>query len=299
MATIRNSVNTIDGIKASFEQEYRMSFEECVSITSSMGTVSTSEASSPRVYDRLSRLSILTFEGLPQAFFHSIARHLKQNLKLKDRRVGTFSKTKLRNCFSTGEANALLLQNGFATTGENAQSLVRGLVHFQCIENLGHKIKDDDIYGFLETFEFMPKTDDHVSRRSSVLSISASMFRESMLLRNSNLETYPLNNATDDTHALLNTPSLAIIAVALQKTLERRNKLLFHKGKLGCFLGSEAVAGLQRLRLAESLIDAILIAQALVDEGHIVPFTEPEGEHVVFQNHYVLYRLAKLHLGSN
>eukprot|EP00644_Phytophthora_capsici_P010515 jgi/Phyca11/548850/estExt2_Genewise1Plus.C_PHYCAscaffold_300243 len=130
---------------------------------------------------------------------------------------------------------------------------------------------------------------EHVSRTDDQLHNSKDNFYR--FTKSTDVVDYDFATATDEVHALVTEETLQVLAKVLHKVFERKNKLLFYKGFVGCFLGAEAVNVIREMRIATTLIDAVLIGQALLDEGLIEPIATTVS---TFQDKYVFYRLTKI-----
>lgn len=245
--------------------------------------------------ERLKTIEIAFHEGLPREFFQVLARFLYSTIEVKTRhsRFNFYKDT-----FTGSDAIKQMVVNGFAEDQPTALRLGSVLVRLGFIEHVSrtddqlHSSKDN-FYRFTKALEyddgdFLAGSPGGAHARAS---ITATNYRESVLSRESSgVVEYDFAAASDEVHALVTDEVLQILARVLLKVFERKNKLLFYKGFVGCFLGAEAVNVIRELRLANSLIDAVLIGQALLDEGVVEPIATTIS---TFQDKYVFYRLTK------
>ncbi|CAI5708151.1 unnamed protein product [Hyaloperonospora brassicae] len=277
---------------------HRLSDED-ITTTSTVSSISTVGDLAPLKEARLDRLkgiSISFHEGLPKEFFQALCRFLHSALEIKTRhsRFNFYKET-----FTGGDAVREMLVAGFAEDHQTATRYGNVLVRLGFIEHVSrtddqlHNSKDN-FYRFTKVLDYddtsEPLTSDTATRRRT--SINASNYRESELSNESaDLVDYDFATATDEVHALVTEEALHVLANVLHKVFERKNKLLFYKGFAGCFLGAEAVNVIREMHVTTTFIDAVLIGQALVDEGLIEPIATTVS---TFQDKYVFYRLTKL-----
>ncbi|EEY57755.1 uncharacterized protein PITG_00328 [Phytophthora infestans T30-4] len=266
------------------------------SIVSSISTVDDLAPLKEARQDRLKSINISFHEGLPREFFQSLCRFLNTALEVKTRhsRFNFYKET-----FTGGDAVREMLISGFAEDHQTATRYGNVLVRLGFIEHVSrtddqlHNSKDN-FYRFTKVLEYDDPAEsfasDTATRRRA--SINANNYRESVLSNEStDLVDYDFATATDEVHALVSEEALNVLAKVLHKVFERKNKLLFYKGFIGCFLGAEAVNVIREMRIATTLIDAVLIGQALLDEGLIEPIATTVS---TFQDKYVFYRLTKI-----
>ncbi|CAH0475754.1 unnamed protein product [Peronospora belbahrii] len=266
------------------------------SIVSSISTVEDLAPFKEARLERLRSINISFHEGLPKAFFQSLCRFLNSALEVKTRHT-RFNFYK--EAFTGGDAVREMLISGFAEDHQSATRYGNVLVRLGFIEHVSrtddqlHNSKDN-FYRFTKVLEYDDTletcaSDTAMQRRTS---INANNYRESVLLNEStDLVDYDFATATDEVHALVTEETLHVLAKVLHKVFERKNKLLFYKGFVGCFLGAEAVNVIREMRIAITLIDAVLIGQALLDEGLIEPIATTVS---TFQDKYVFYRLTMI-----
>lgn len=254
--------------------------------------------------ERLKHIEITFVEGLPREFYMALARFLFSVVDVKTRH-SRFNFYK--DAFTGADAVREMVLNGFCDDQQTAlrygNVLVRlGLVeHVSRTEDQLHNSKDN-FYRFTKLVEAQVGVGDAsdefardtVARSRRASSVAA--YRESVMASREsaavgNLVEYDFTEATDEVHALVTDEALLILSKVLLKVFERKNKLLFYKGFVGCFLGAEAVNVLRELRIATSLIDAVLIGQAMLDEALIEPIASSAAGS--FQDKYVFYRLTK------
>ncbi|CAI5703157.1 hypothetical protein KXD40_003878 [Peronospora effusa] len=246
--------------------------------------------------ERLKSINISFHEGLPKEFFQSLCRFLNSALEVKTRH-SRFNFYK--DAFTGGDAVREMLTSGFAEDHPTATRYGNVLVRLGFIEHVSrtddqlHNSKDN-FYRFTKVLDYEDTSEafasDTATRRRT--SINANNYRESVLSNESaDLVEYDFATATDEVHALVTEETLHVLAKVLYKMFERKNKLLFYKGFVGCFLGAEAVNVIREMRIATTLIDAVLIGQALLDEGLIEPIAATVS---FFQDKYVFYRLTKI-----
>ncbi|KAL4087326.1 hypothetical protein PRIC1_013220 [Phytophthora ramorum] len=268
------------------------------SIASSISTVGEMAPLQEARLDRLKSINISFHEGLPKEFFQSLCRFLNTALEVKTRH-SRFNFYK--EAFTGGDAVREMLVSGFAEDHQTATRYGNVLVRLGFIEHVSrtddqlHNSKDN-FYRFTKVLEYDDPSEafasDTATRRRA--SINANNYRESVLSNESTeLVDYDFATATDEVHALVTEETLQVLAKVLHKVFERKNKLLFYKGFVGCFLGAEAVNVIREMRIATTLIDAVLIGQALLDEGLIEPIATTV---TTFQDKYVFYRLTKISL---
>ncbi|KAG2769455.1 hypothetical protein PC129_g2717 [Phytophthora cactorum] len=266
------------------------------SIVSSISTVDDIAPLKEARLDRLKSINISFHEGLPREFFQSLCRFLNSALEVKTRH-SRFNFYK--EAFTGGDAVREMLVSGFAEDHQTATRYGNVLVRLGFIEHVSrtddqlHNSKDN-FYRFTKVLEYDDPSEsfasDTASRRRA--SINANNYRESVLSNEStDVVDYDFATATDEVHALVTEEALHVLAKVLHKVFERKNKLLFYKGFVGCFLGAEAVNVIREMRIATTLIDAVLIGQALLDEGLIEPIATTVS---TFQDKYVFYRLTKI-----
>ncbi|POM65130.1 LOW QUALITY PROTEIN: Hypothetical protein PHPALM_19207 [Phytophthora palmivora] len=266
------------------------------SIVSSISTVGDLAPLKEARLDRLKSINISFHEGLPKEFFQSLCRFLNTALEVKTRhsRFNFYKET-----FTGGDAVREMLVSGFAEDHQTATRYGNVLVRLGFIEHVSrtddqlHNSKDN-FYRFTKVLEYDDPSEafasDTATRRRA--SINANNYRESVLSNEStDMVDYDFATATDEVHALVTEEALQVLAKVLHKVFERKNKLLFYKGFVGCFLGAEAVNVIREMRIATTLIDAVLIGQALLDEGLIEPIATTVS---TFQDKYVFYRLTKI-----
>ncbi|KAG7396927.1 hypothetical protein PHYBOEH_001532 [Phytophthora boehmeriae] len=246
--------------------------------------------------DRLNNLNISFHEGLPKEFFQALCRFLNSALEVKTRH-SRFNFYK--EAFTGGDTVREMLLSGFADDRQTAMRYGNVLVRLGYIEHVSrtddqlHNTKDN-FYRFTKVLEYDDTSEsfasDTATRRRA--SINANNYRESVLSNESTESVeYDFAMATDEVHALVTVETLQVLAKVLHKVFERKNKLLFYKGFVGCFLGAEAVNVIREMRIATTLVDAVLIGQALLDEGLIEPIATTV---TTFQDKYVFYRLTKI-----
>ncbi|EGZ15974.1 hypothetical protein PHYSODRAFT_509842 [Phytophthora sojae] len=266
------------------------------SIASSISTVEDLAPLKEARLDRLKSINISFHEGLPKEFFQSLCRFLNSALEVKTRH-SRFNFYK--EAFTGGDAVREMLISGFAEDHQTATRYGNVLVRLGFIEHVSrtddqlHNSKDN-FYRFTKVLDYDDTSEafasDSATRRRT--SINANNYRESVLSNeSSDMVEYDFATATDEVHALVTEEALQVLAKVLHKVFERKNKLLFYKGFVGCFLGAEAVNVMREMRIASSLIDAVLIGQALLDEGLIEPIATAVS---TFQDKYVFYRLTKI-----
>ncbi|ETM47791.1 hypothetical protein L914_07588 [Phytophthora nicotianae] len=271
-------------------------FDEDRSIVSSISTVDDIAPLKEARLDRLKSINISFHEGLPKEFFQSLCRFLNSALEIKTRH-SRFNFYK--EAFTGGDAVREMLISGFAEDHQTATRYGNVLVRLGFIEHVSrtddqlHNSKDN-FYRFTKVLEYDDPSEsfasDTATRRRA--SINANNYRESVLSNEStDMVDYDFATATDEVHALVTEEALHVLAKVLHKVFERKNKLLFYKGFVGCFLGAEAVNVIREMRIATTLIDAVLIGQALLDEGLIEPIATTVS---TFQDKYVFYRLTKI-----
>ncbi|CAI5746693.1 unnamed protein product [Peronospora destructor] len=245
---------------------------------------------------RLKSINISFHEGLPKEFFHSLCRFLNSALEVKTRH-SRFNFYK--DAFTGGDAVREMVTSGFAEDHTTATRYGNVLVRLGFIEHVSrtddqlHNSKDN-FYRFTKVLDYEDTSEafalDTATRRRT--SINANNYRESVLSNESaELVEYDFATATDEVYALVTEEMLHVLAKVLYKMFERKNKLLFYKGFVGCFLGAEGVNVIREMRIATTLIDAVLIGQALLDEGLIEPIAATVSS---FHDKYVFYRLTKI-----
>ncbi|GAB9473862.1 Mercuric reductase [Globisporangium polare] len=270
------------------------------SIDSSISTADVSPLKEARL-ERLKSIEIAFHEGLPKEFFMAVCRFLYSTIEVKTRH-SRFNFYK--DSFTGSDAIKEMIVNGFAEDQPTAQRFGNVLVRLGFIEHVSrtadqlHNSKDN-FYRFTKALEY--DEGDYLatsgggspnSSEKSRMSITATNYRESVLSRESSGHVeYDFTTATDEVHALATEEVLQIFSRVLLKVFERKNKLLFYKGFVGCFLGAEAVNVIRELRIVSSLIDAVLLGQCLLDEGIIEPIATTV---TTFQDKYVFYRLTKV-----
>lgn len=270
-------------------------FDDSDSSLSTMSTTDVPPLKEARL-ERLKTIEIAFHEGLPKEFFQALARFLYATIEVKTRH-SRFNFYK--DAFTGGDAVKELVVNGFAEDQSTAQRYGNVLVRLGYIEHVSrtddqlHNSKDN-FYRFTKALEY--DDGDYLagspSSAHSRMSITASNYRESVLSRESSGPVeYDFSTASDDVHALVTDEVLQILSRVLLKVFERKNKLLFYKGFVGCFLGAEAVNVIRELRIATSLIDAVLVGQSLLDDGIVEPIATSV---TTFQDKYVFYRLTKV-----
>lgn len=270
-------------------------FDDSDSSLSGMSTPDVSPLKEARL-ERLKTIEIAFHEGLPKEFFQVLCRFLFSTIEIKTRhsRFNFYKDT-----FTGSDAIKEMVLNGFAEDQPMALRLGSVLVRLGYIEHVSrtddqlHSSKDN-FYRFTKALEY--DDGDYLAGSPggahSRMSITASNYRESVLSRESSgVVDYDFSTASDEVHALVTDEVLQIFARVLFKVFERKNKLLFYKGFVGCFLGAEAVNVIRELRIAGSLIDAVLVGQSLLDEGIIEPIATAI---TTFQDKYVFYRLTKV-----
>ncbi|KAF1328340.1 Mercuric reductase, partial [Globisporangium splendens] len=266
--------------------------------TRSDSSISTTEVSPFKEarLERLKNIEISFHEGLPKEFFQALARFLFSVIEIKTRH-SRFNFYK--DAFTGSDAIKQMLTNGFAEDQPTAQRYGNVLVRLGYIEHVSrtddqlHSSKDN-FYRFTKALDYDDSDflSDSAGSGNSRMSITATNYRESVLSREStgNVD-YDFTTASDEVHALVTEEVLHIFAKVLLKVFERKNKLLFYKGFVGCFLGAEAVNVIRELRIASTLIDAVLIGQCLLDEGVVEPIATTIS---TFQDKYIFYRLTKI-----
>ncbi|RLN97968.1 hypothetical protein BBJ28_00022948 [Nothophytophthora sp. Chile5] len=267
------------------------------SIDSSISTMGEHSPLKDARLERLKSINISFHEGLPREFFQALCRFLNSALEVKTRH-SRFNFYK--EAFTGGDTVREMLVSGFADDHQTATRYGNVLVRLGFIEHVSrtddqlHNSKDN-FYRFTKLLEYDDASEafaaDTATRRRT--SINANNYRESVLSNESTeVVEYDFATATDEVHALVTDETLQVLAKVLHKVFERKNKLLFYKGFVGCFLGAEAVNVIREMRIASTLIDAVLIGQALLDEGMIEPIATTVS---TFQDKYVFYRLTKVH----
>ncbi|GLD99375.1 hypothetical protein PINS_up008094 [Pythium insidiosum] len=242
--------------------------------------------------ERLKNITVEFHEGLPTEFYMALARFLHSSVELKTRhsRFNFYKDT-----FIGSDAVRDMILSGFAEDMPTAVRYGNVLVKLGYIEHVSRT--DDQLHNNKDNFYRFTKT-LHYEEHDLVLndanarpSINAANYRESILSRESvgNIE-YDFSEASDEVHALVTEESLVVLARVLHKVFERKNKLLFYKGFVGCFLGAEAVKVIRELSITSSLIDAVLVGQALLDDKLIEPIAATV---TTFQDKYVFYRLTR------
>ncbi|TDH65646.1 hypothetical protein CCR75_001323 [Bremia lactucae] len=266
------------------------------SIASSITTVEDITPLKEARLDRLKSIHISFHEGLPKEFFQALCRFLNSALEVKTRH-SRFNFYK--EAFTGGDAVREMMVSGFAEDHQTATRYGNVLVRLGFIEHVSrtddqlHNSKDN-FYRFTKMLEYDDLAEafalDTAMRRRT--SINANNYRESVVSNESgDVVDYDFATATDEVHALVTDESLQVMARVLHQVFERKNKLLFYKGFVGCFLGAEAVNVMREMRIATTLIDAVLIGQALLDEGLIEPIATTIS---TFQDKYVFYRLTNI-----
>lgn len=266
------------------------------SIISSISTVDDVTPLKEARLERLKNINISFHEGLPKEFFQSLCRFLNTALEVKTRH-SRFNFYK--EAFTGGDAVREMLISGFAEDHQTATRYGNVLVRLGFIEHVSrtddqlHNSKDN-FYRFTKVLEYDDLAEafasDTATRRRA--SVNANNYRESVLSNDStDVVEYDFASATDEVHALVTDESLHVLAKMLHMTFERKNKLLYYKGFAGCFLGAEAVNVIREMRITTTLIDAVLIGQALLDEGLIEPIATTV---TTFQDKYVFYRLTTI-----
>ncbi|DBA00004.1 TPA: hypothetical protein N0F65_002007 [Lagenidium giganteum] len=275
-----------DGRLLDHSEEYD---EDCESTISSSSVSAFKEAR----LERLKNIEISFHEGMPKEFFQAMARFLHASLEVKTRH-SRFSFFK--DAFVGSDAVRNLIGDGYAEDHPTALRYGNVLVKLGLIEHVSRT--DDQLHNSKDNFYRFTKALDHGNGEfygtdmNTRMSINANNYRESVVARESIAsQTFDFEEASDQVHALVTDETLAVIAKVLHKVFERKNKLLFYKGYVGCFLGAEAVNVMRELRLATSLIDAIFIGQCLLDEGIIEPIATTVSS---FQDKYIFYRLTKI-----
>ncbi|CEG39128.1 mercuric reductase [Plasmopara halstedii] len=281
------------------EAEEGETFDDDQASSSFTSSISTVEEIAPLKEARLERLKSINIsfhEGLPKEFFQSLCRFLNSALEVKTRH-SRFNFYK--EAFTGGDAVREMLLSGFAVDHQTATRYGNVLVRLGFIEHVSrtddqlHNSKDN-FYRFTKVLEYDDlseafASDTAIRRRAS---INANNYRESVLSNESNdVMEYDFSSATDEVHALVTEESLHVLAKVLHKVFERKNKLLFYKGYSGCFLGAEAINVIREMRITTSLIDAVLIGQALLDDGLIEPIATTVS---TFQDKYIFYRLMTI-----
>ncbi|OQR90359.1 hypothetical protein ACHHYP_05600 [Achlya hypogyna] len=227
---------------------------------------------------RMQDIKVTFHNGLPQEFYKAIARFLKTILEVKRR----FQKLKpIKDCFLGADAVGALMFYGFAIDENESVLLGNVLLKLGYIEDVNGAAtaivnRPDAFYRFSKALEFH---DDGA--------LEPSPARESMV--DAPMETYVFSEASDEMHALLSEESLAILTRVLHHVLEKKNKLLFHKGHVGCFMGAELVNTLREMKIATSVIDAVLVGQSMFEDQLIAPVDPLTTS---FQNRYTMFRLV-------
>ncbi|TMW56575.1 hypothetical protein Poli38472_006585 [Pythium oligandrum] len=242
--------------------------------------------------ERMRGITVEFHEGLPAEFFQAVARFLHTSLEVKTRH-SRFNFYK--EAFVGNDAVRAMVLSGFAQDQPTALRYGNVLVKLGYIEHVSRT--DDQLHNNKENFYRFTRMleyddEERLSDPAARVSINAANYRESVLMRETvtNVE-YDFTEASNEVHALATEESLQSIARVLHKAFERKNKLLFYKGFVGCFLGAEAVNVIRELRIGTSLIDAVFIGQAMLDEKII----EPIATNVTtFQDKYVFYRLTQV-----
>ncbi|KDO35665.1 hypothetical protein SPRG_18827 [Saprolegnia parasitica CBS 223.65] len=215
---------------------------------------------------RMQDIKVAFHNGLPQEFYKAIGRFLRKIIEVKRR----FQKLKpIKDCFLGSDAVGALMFYGFAIDENESILLGNVLLKLGYIEDVHGPAatilnKSDAFYRFSKALEFH---DDNAAL---------------------SLENDALANAAD-MHALISEESLAILTRVLHHVLEKKNKLLFHKGHVGCFMGAELVMALREMKIATSTIDAILVGQSMF-EDQLIAAVDPRTSS--FQNRYTMFRLV-------
>ncbi|EQC25432.1 hypothetical protein SDRG_16698 [Saprolegnia diclina VS20] len=231
---------------------------------------------------RMQDIKVAFHNGLPQEFYKAIGRFLRKIIEVKRR----FQKLKpIKDCFLGSDAVGALMFYGFAIDENESILLGNVLLKLGYIEDVHGPAatilnKSDAFYRFSKALEFH---DDN-----------AALSLENDALTNAPdvdapMETYAFSDASDEMHALISEESLAILTRVLHHVLEKKNKLLFHKGHVGCFMGAELVMALREMKIATSTIDAILVGQSMFEDQLIAP-VDPHTSS--FQNRYTMFRLV-------
>lgn len=245
--------------------------------------------------ERLKDLEIAYNEGMPREFFHAVCRFLHASLEVKTRhsRFNFYKDT-----FLGSDAVRQLIFNGYAEDQPTAIRYGNVLVKLGLIEHVSRT--DDQLHNSKDNFYRFTKAMRYSSQEETSgatdfatrLSINANNYRDSVLTHESMANVkYEFDEASDEVHCLVTDEALVIIARVLHRVFERKNKLLFYKGHVGCFLGAEAVNVMRELRIATAHIDAVFIGQCLLEEGLIEPIATTLTS---FQDKYVFYRLTKM-----
>uniref|UniRef100_A0AAV1SXQ1 DEP domain-containing protein n=2 Tax=Peronospora matthiolae TaxID=2874970 RepID=A0AAV1SXQ1_9STRA len=246
--------------------------------------------------DRLKGINISFHEGLPKEFFQALCRFLHSALEIKTRH-SRFNFYK--EAFTGGDAVREMLIAGFAEDHQTATRYGNVLVRLGFIEHVSRT--DDQLHNSKDNFYRFTKALDYNDASETLTSDTATRGRTSDNASNyleselsnvsADLVDYDFATATDEVHALVTEEALHALANVLHKVFERKNKLLFYKGFAGCFLGAEAVNVIREMHITTTFIDAVLIGQALLDEGLIEPIATAV---TTFQDKYVFYRLTKI-----
>lgn len=243
--------------------------------------------------ERMKDIEVTFHEGLPKEFFHAVCRCLNSTVEVKTRH-SRFNFYK--DAFTGFDAVKQMMVTGFVDDQQSAVRYGNVLVRLGLIEHVSRT--DDQLhnsqsnfYRFTRALEYADAdfyAESAASKRT--MSVTANNYRDSLLSNESSPDIeYDFSSASDEVHALVTEETLVVLANVLHKVFERKNKLLFYKGHVGCFLGAEAVNVIRELCIATSLIDAVLVGQCLLDEGIIEPLAPGV---TTFQDRYVFYRLT-------
>ncbi|OQR90023.1 cell division cycle 2, cofactor of APC complex [Thraustotheca clavata] len=235
---------------------------------------------------RMQNIKVTFQNGLPQDFYKAIGRFLKTILEVKRR----FHKLKpMKDCFLGSDAVGALMFYGFAIDENEAILIGNVLLKLGYIEDCSshpsatiHN-RSDAYYRFSKVLDVVEAPDDQ--------QVDIPAYRESIVAAETDapLDKYSFADASDEMHALISEESLAILSRVMHHVLEKKNKLLFHKGHVGCFMGGEMVAALREMKVANSTIDAVLIGQCMFEDQLIVPI---DPKTTSFQNRSTMFRLV-------
>lgn len=237
---------------------------------------------------RLDRIQVQVYENLPREFFHILGRFLVSTIevKLQHSRFSFY-----KEAFTGAECICQLIVNGFASDQPTAIRYGNVLIKLGFIEHVTHmddQLQRDHFYRFskqLQSSQNMAKDPESGTRHKSIDTCNQEEEPSS--------EEYDLSQASDKVYALLSGKVVQILQRVLHRVLERKNKLLYYKGFAGCFIAAEGVELFQNLGIADNMVDAILIKQALLNKNLIQPVASNLR---VFQHRCVFYRLTTLEL---
>lgn len=240
-----------------------------------------------RRLERLRNIEIMYIEGYPKDFYATMARFLHATIETKRRYVRL---SFIKDTFTGYDCIVRIFGDGFADNQVIAFQFGQTLMRQGYIEHVDHKIKElrnshEDFYRFSRRYQ-RRVSESKQSRET----INAAHYRECVIAQELMIcDDYDFDQASDHVHTLVTDECLRILARLLRRLFKQRNKLLLYKGLNYCFLGAEAVNVLRHTEIATSTLDAILIGQALFDEGII----ESVAKHVTtFQDKYIFYRFT-------